>query len=58
MLVYKYQLGRKSTESDALLRIPLYRNNPANDHTSEIAHLVYNSYITKVPVLLKYVKGD
>ena len=57
-LVYKYQSELENTVSDALSQNPTYSSDFSNDHNSVSPRLVYNSCITKIPVLLEYFKGD
>ena len=57
-LIYNYQPGRENTVPDALSCIPTYSSSSATDYSSEIACLVYRTYLTKVPMLLEYIKGD
>ena len=57
-MIYKYRPGHKNTIPNPLPRIPTYSSGSANHYSSAIVCLIYKSCITKVPVLLEYVKGD
>ena len=57
-MTYKHQPGCENTVPNALLRIPTYSSGFANNNSSEITHLAHKSCIIKVPMPLKFIKGD